>query len=68
MEVGLIQTRGRSMMEYMAAAGDSTYEVDTVQTDGTIETSRVPCRAVFSLGNEADKHALAEALSEMTQG
>eukprot|EP00934_Nitzschia_sp_Nitz4_P004964 Nitzschia sp. Nitz4//scaffold520_size5762//355//3675//NITZ4_009204-RA/size5762-augustus-gene-0.3-mRNA-1//-1//CDS//3329553932//4954//frame0 len=70
--VALIQTRGRSMMEYMELRQETlqstSYEVDTVLQDGAVETSLVPCQAVFSLGGQADKSALLDALSYIKNG
>lgn len=69
MNVGLIQPRGRSMIDYMATRSQaSTYEVDTVLTDGSIATTQVPCHAVFTLGSPEGKDALQKSLLEMKQG
>lgn len=73
----LVQTRGRNFMEYMeqiSASSDPTssetisYEVDTVQPDGTTVTNHVPCYGAFSLGNALDKGALVEWLRKLTNG
>jgi hypothetical protein len=59
----LIQTRGRSFLEYMQKRSDiGTYEVDTVLESGDIETQDIPCYGAFSLGRQEDKHALVEVL------
>lgn len=68
--VGLIQTRGRSMMEYMenhddGNNDDATYEVDTILPDGSTKTDCIPVHSVFSLGRSEDKHAFVEALSDI---
>lgn len=82
----LIQTRGRSFMEYMAEnsssasalssssssspdkANSNSYEVDTVLSDGTIVTDRVPCFGAFSVGKVADKEALWAWLPTLKNG
>ena len=64
----LIQTRGRSFLEYMqtrSGASRGTYPVDTVLSSGEIDTQEIPCWGAFSLGKEDDKRALAETLQEM---
>jgi hypothetical protein len=59
----LIQTRGRSFLEYMLKRSDvGTYEVDTVLPSGDIDTQEIPCYGAFSLGGKEDKHALVEVL------
>jgi hypothetical protein len=59
----LIQTRGRSFLEYMQKRSDAgTYEVDTVLPSGDIDTQEIPCYGAFSLGGQEDKHALVEML------
>jgi hypothetical protein len=59
----LIQTRGRSLLEYMQKRSDAaTYEVDTVSPSGEIDTQEIPCYGAFSLGRQEDKHALVELL------
>jgi hypothetical protein len=76
-EVALIQTRGRSFLEYMLLRINrnrnrnedvnttySTFEVDTVLTSGAIETTEIPCHGAFSLGQPDDKHALVEVLPQ----
>jgi hypothetical protein len=74
-EVALIQTRGRSFLEYMLLRINrnrsedlnttyNTYEVDTVLTSGAIETTEIPCHGAFSLGLPEDKHALVEVLPQ----
>jgi hypothetical protein len=62
----LIQTRGRSFLEYMQQRPDDTYEVDTVQPDGSIVTEHVPCGGAFSLGNDKDKAATLEWIAQQT--
>lgn len=64
----LIQTRGRTFMEYMETRqqqGCTTYEVDTVLPSGETETDEIPCWGAFSLGREKDKDALIKALDDM---
>lgn len=58
----LVQTRGRSMLEYMLERERPTYEVDTVLTDGNISTEQILCWGAFSLGTSQDKQALLEEL------
>ncbi|KAG7355201.1 mannitol dehydrogenase [Nitzschia inconspicua] len=75
----LLQTRGRSFLEYMQqrqgqqASGDNntkptlSYEVDTVQPDGTVVTDHVPCGGAFSLGNAQDKQAAFDWIASQSQ-
>ncbi|KAL3937889.1 MAG: hypothetical protein SGBAC_007087 [Bacillariaceae sp.] len=51
----LIQTRGRSFLEFMAASSVSTYPVDTVLPSGEIQTDPVACWGAFSFGKSEDK-------------
>ncbi|CAJ1949101.1 unnamed protein product [Cylindrotheca closterium] len=53
----LIQTRGRSFMEFMASSDSATttYPVDTVLPSGDIQTDSVACWGAFSLGTSEDK-------------
>lgn len=65
----LIQTRGRSFLEYMAQQQQQqkdSYEVDTVQPDGSIVTEHVPCDGAFSLGTSKDKQAALEWIAQQT--
>ena len=64
----LIQTRGKSFVEYMQqrqqqqqqdeSAG--TFEVDTVLSNGTVQTDKFACAGAFSLGH--DKSSVYEVL------
>eukprot|EP00927_Polykrikos_kofoidii_P053507 TRINITY_DN4811_c0_g1_i1.p1 TRINITY_DN4811_c0_g1~~TRINITY_DN4811_c0_g1_i1.p1 ORF type:complete len:965 (+),score=116.25 TRINITY_DN4811_c0_g1_i1:51-2897(+) len=49
-EVIMAQTRGTSFCEYLKGRQDRTFEVDTVQPDGTILTACFPVAAAGSLG------------------
>jgi hypothetical protein len=42
----LIQTRGRSMLEYMQNSDEGVYEIDTVTPSGDVETTRIPIYGV----------------------
>lgn len=59
----LIQTRGRSFLEYMQ--DKTSYEVDTIEPSGDIKTDQVRCYGAFSLGRTSDKHALVECLPQL---
>ncbi|KAG7340168.1 hypothetical protein IV203_037250 [Nitzschia inconspicua] len=77
----LIQPRGRTFLEYMAAtdrnssqntskattasSGPSFYPVDTVEVDGSVTTEHVPCWGAFSMGSLADKEALMDWLPSL---
>ena len=58
----LIQTRGRSFIEYMFKNSSGTYEVDTVQSSGQITTTNIPCYGAFSLGRPQDKQEFVTRL------
>jgi mannitol-1-phosphate/altronate dehydrogenase len=62
----LIQTRGRSFLEYMVirdkAVVSSSYEVDTVLASGETQTDLIPCYGAFSLGRPEDKQAVYDKL------
>ena len=58
----LIQTRGRTMMDYMTTRDSSSFEVDTVLTDGRVETTNVPCYGAYSLGTKETKQAVYQEL------
>ena len=62
----LIQPRGTSMIEYMNSKStsdtSSTYEIDTVLSNGEIATSQVPISGIFSLSTPEGKHSLVEYL------
>eukprot|EP00980_Cylindrotheca_fusiformis_P017288 scaffold5347_cov130-Cylindrotheca_fusiformis.AAC.10 len=59
----LIQTRGRSFLEFMNEQSNTsddddnnnTYPVDTVLPSGDIQTDTIPCWGAFSLGQAKDK-------------
>ena len=55
----LIQTRGRSFMEYMKEFRDAeeSYQVDTVLPSGKIETDEFQCWGGYSFGREEDKRS-----------
>ena len=62
----LIQPRGTSMIEYMNSKnGANTYEIDTVLSNGSIETSQVPVSGIFSLSTPEGKHSLVEYLPKI---
>ena len=64
----LIQPRGISMIEYMSnkeSQQANSYEIDTVLSNGTTETSQVPISAVFSLSSPQGKHSLVEYLPQI---
>ena len=70
--VALIQPRGTSFQDYLAHRRPSahhpnnmTYEVDTVQPDGSIVTEEIPIAACFSMGNEQERHKFFQALPHM---
>lgn len=65
MKPAMIQTRGRSFLEYMQRRTEPTYEIDTVLPSGRVETTFIPCYGAFSLGNPEDKHDLVELLPKM---
>jgi len=58
----MIQTRGRTMLDYMMTRDSSTYEVDTVLTDGNVETSNIHCYGAYSLGSPETKQAVYQEL------
>jgi hypothetical protein len=69
----LIQTRGRTFLEYMSKRSlntnnngkGGTYEIDTVLPTSNVETTEIPCWGAFSLGRDEDKEALVESLQEI---
>jgi hypothetical protein len=61
----LVQTRGRSFLEYMSERKEGSYEVDTVLPSGDVETANVPCFGAFSLGTPDDKHDFVELVPKM---
>jgi hypothetical protein len=61
----LIQTRGRSFLEYMSERSEVSYEVDTVLPSGDVGTANVPCFGAFSLGMPDDKYDLLELVKRM---
>ena len=70
LKTALIQTRGRSFLEFMQeqqqqSKEEATYPVDTVLPSGDISTTSVPCYGAFSLGKEEDKHALVEMIPKL---
>jgi len=80
--VALIQPRGTSMKEYLlqrqrerqssgttTSTSPFTYEVDTVQPDGSITTEEIPIAGCFSMGNpKGQEEFLLHALPKMTKG
>jgi len=62
----LIQTRGKSFVEYMQHRQQQqdenagTFEVDTVLPNGTVQTDKFACAGAFSLGH--DKSSVYEVL------
>lgn len=58
----LIQTRGRTMMDYMMDSETSSYPVDTVMPDGSIQTDKVPIYGAYSLGTDETKQAVYQEL------
>jgi hypothetical protein len=71
-ETVVIQPRGRSFLEYMKNRtetnnNDNTFEVDTVQPDGSIVTENIACGGAFSLGNAQDKLAALTWISNQTK-
>jgi hypothetical protein len=64
----LVQTRGRSFIEYMhrQAENGRYYSVDTVLPTGEIETDQVACAGAFSIGTVADKQAFYDFLPQLT--
>ena len=62
----LIQPRGTSMIEYMNSKStsdtSSTYEIDSVLSNGEIATTQVPISGIFSLSTPEGKHSLVEYL------
>mmetsp|Transcript_43577 Transcript_43577/g.100404 ORF Transcript_43577/g.100404 Transcript_43577/m.100404 type:complete len:525 (-) Transcript_43577:92-1666(-) len=57
-EVVLAQTRGTSFGKHVAQQSPSrSYEVDTVRSDGTVDTQKTPIAAVGSLGVDAGRKA-----------
>jgi hypothetical protein len=62
----LIQTRGRSFLEYMnTSSSKGSYQVDTVLPCGNVETANVPCWGAFSLGTPEDKRDLLDLVQKM---
>ena len=59
----LIQTRGRTMMDYMMISNDdASYEVDTVLSNGSVETDKIACYGAYSLGTTETKEAVYQEL------
>jgi mannitol-1-phosphate/altronate dehydrogenase len=58
----LIQTRGRSMLEYMQNSDEGVYEIDTVTPSGDVETTRIPIYGAFTLGSAEGKHHVLQEL------
>ena len=53
----LIQTRGRTFLEYMKDSRDDqkSYQVDTVLPSGEIQTDEIQCYGAYSFGQKEDK-------------
>jgi mannitol-1-phosphate/altronate dehydrogenase len=65
----LIQTRGRSFLEFMSAsATNNTYPVDTVLPSGDIQTDDIFCWGAFSLGRAEDKEFLVKEFLPKLEG
>lgn len=70
----IFQTRGNSFLMYIAN-GDSnsgneellSYEVDTIQHDGTIDTEQVTCCVAGTLGSTDGRDGLFELLDKMKE-
>ena len=58
----LIQTRGRTMLDYMSQRDSPTYEVDTVLPSGKEQTAEVACYGAYSLGTDETKQAVYQEL------
>jgi len=54
----LIQTRGRTMLDYMTSRYSPSYEVETVLSDGTVNTDDIPCFGAYSLGSTETKQVV----------
>lgn len=63
----LIQTRGRSFLDFMQQQDSASYPVDTVQPSGDIVTDQVACYGAFSLGSAETKSATQDFLSTLQQ-
>ena len=66
----LIQTRGRSFMDYMIDRNSNTnnvgtYEVDTVLPSGEVQTCQIKVYGAFSLGQESSEKALWNMLPKV---
>ena len=70
----VIQTRGRSFLDYCAAGDDAgdvnsgaplKYEVDVVEYDGTVATQIVDCCGAGTLGTEEGRDEVMELLDQM---
>jgi len=61
----IFQTRGRSFLEHCRPR-HLTYEIDTVEYDGSITTNEVACYGVGSLGSASGKAAVLDLLERMT--
>lgn len=70
----VIQTRGRSFLDYCAAGADASgansgaplkYEVDVVEYDGTVATQIVDCCGAGTLGTEEGRDEVMELLDQM---
>lgn len=64
----LIQTRGRSFLEFMQTLSQGKYPIDTVLSTGEIRQDDVPCWGAFSLGQEDDKKALMQEVLPQMKG
>lgn len=59
----IIQTRGKSFLEFTRENGQFSYEVDTVHYDGRIETTHVPYWGAGTLGSPEGKQDVLELLN-----
>jgi len=61
----ILQTRGRSFLEYCSKRGSLEYEVDTVGRDGVVSTEHVPCYGAGTLGSSEGTAAAFDLISKM---
>lgn len=61
----LIQSRGRSFLDYMAERKEPWFEVDTVLSTGQVVTDNIACAGAFTMGTTEGKLAVVDFITKM---
>ena len=61
----LVQPRGRSFLDHFLSQNRSSYEIDTVLRDGSLESSEIPVAGVFSWCDDNTTAAFYECLPHL---